>query len=97
MARKNHIDYRQTPITSMEVLTMRKMLLRKELTESEQRISNIWHKMFAPSPQALSSSPTQRLIAHISSASAMIDGALFGWKLYLRLRPMAGLFRRKKK
>ncbi len=60
-------------------------------------MADVWHAMFHPGKDDEPASPTQRFMANISSASALIDGALLGWKLYRRLGGTFRLFRKLKK
>lgn len=97
MEQKKDTHEIQIPITSLETLTIRKRQLRRQLDESEDRAAVIWHDMFHQPTDEELNSPTKRLMATITSASALIDGALLGWKLYRRLGGTLKLFRRKKK
>lgn len=94
--RKNNVSP-QMCIDSLEALCARKEQLREELDTAEERVAGIWHDMFRQPTAEEMSSPTKRLMATLTSASALIDGALLGWKLYRRLGGTVSLFRRKKK
>lgn len=84
-------------IDSIEALCARKEQLRGELDVVEERMSGIWHEMFRQPTAEELGSPTKRLLATITSASALIDGALLGWKLYRRFGGAKSWFRRRKK
>lgn len=84
-------------IDSLETLQLYKEQLRNELCSSEERLGDLWESMFRQPTAEDMSSPTKRLMAKVSSASALIDGAILGWKLYCRLGGTLRLFKRKKK
>ncbi len=92
---KNVSDVTPT-IDSLEVLTQYKSQLQAEMDTSEEQLATIWNEMFrSPTAEELNS-PTKRIMATITSASALIDGALLGWKLYRRFGGALKLFSRKK-
>lgn len=95
---KNRTASKTLPdIDSLEILDIYKQQLQTELDTSEERIATIWGAMFRQPTAEELNSPTKRIMATISSASALIDGALLGWKLYRRLGGAISLFNRKKK
>lgn len=93
------IKKERTPISivSLETLSMRKQQLRDDLDVSEEKLADIWTALFRKPTEEELNSPTKRVLATITSASAMIDGALLGWKLYRRLGGTVSLFRKRRK
>lgn len=84
-------------IDSLETLQMRKNELDTELQESEDKLSDIWNKMFHQPTEEEMASPTQRAMSLISSSMGLIDGAILGWKLYKKFGKGLSLFKKKKK
>lgn len=97
MQQKKKKEHTPISITSLESLCMRKQQLRDDLDDSEEKLADIWTALFRKPSEEELNSPTKRVLATITSASAMIDGALLGWKLYRRLGGTVSLFRKKKK
>jgi len=97
MQKKNRKDHAPISIVSLETLSIRKQQLREDLNDSEEKLSDIWNAMFRQPSEEELASPTKKILASITSASAIIDGALLGWKLYRRLGGTVKLFRKKKK
>jgi hypothetical protein len=97
MQKKTNKVPAQVTIDSLEALNTYKEQLRGELDIREERVADIWQEMFRQPTQEELNSPTKRLVSTIASASALIDGALLGWKLYRRLGGTVSLFRKKRK
>ena len=97
MQQKNNKAHDTIVIDSLEALATRTQQLKDDIDSAEERLATIWHDMFRQPTAEEMSSPTKRLMATITSASALIDGALLGWKLYRRLGGTSKWFRRKKK
>lgn len=97
MRTKNNTEHATVGIVSLETLEIRKQQLREDLDKSEEKLADLWNAMFRQPSEEELGSPTKRILATITSASAVIDGALLGWKLYRRLGGTVNLFRRKKK
>lgn len=94
---KNRTSSITPNIDSLEDLLLRKQQLQEELETSEEHLSNIWNAMFRQPSDEDMKSPTKRIMANIASASALIDGALLGWKLYRRLGGTIKIFSSRKK
>lgn len=84
------------PIHTLEDLELQKYELRKQLNDSETKLSETWNKMFRNPADTDEFSPTQKALSIASSAAGLIDGALLGWKLYKRFGKAASFFRKKK-
>lgn len=69
---------------SLEAIRAKKTELNKEIEASEQEISALWNATFRAKKYD-PNSKTQRFMAFASTASGIIDGALFGYKLYRKL------------
>lgn len=89
-------DLKDIQIESLEALDARKRELTAEISKSEEKLAGIWNDMFH-NPEEDTSSPTQRALNFVSSATGVIDGALLGWKLYNRFGKGLKLFKKKKK
>lgn len=66
---------------SLEAIKTRKTELHNEINASEKNLSALWNATFH-AKKIDSTSTTQKLLAYASTASGIIDGVLFGWKLY---------------
>ncbi len=97
MRTKVNTEHAPIKIVSLETLDIRKQQLRDDLNKSEEQLADLWNVMFRQPSEEELGSPTKRLLATITSASAVIDGALLGWKLYRRLGGTVNLFRKRKK
>lgn len=97
MQKKNKKEHIPISIISLETLRMRKQQLRDDLDSSEEQLAETWNAIFRQPTEEELNSPTKRVLATITSASAMIDGALLGWKLYRRLGGTVRLFKKKRK
>lgn len=70
--------------SSLDTIMARKAELSKEIKACEKDISTLWNATFH-AKKIDSSSKTQRFLSFATTASGIIDGALFGWKLYKKL------------
>ncbi len=83
-------------IDSLQALRERKKEIRKQINDSEGKISYIWNEIFhKPSPSELAS-PTKRAVKLLYNSAGIIDGAIFAWKIYQKFSG-AKLFLKKKK
>lgn len=60
-----------------------------QINSKEEDISKLWDNLFhekEPARSGLFGSPTQRALDIVSSSTALIDGALLGWKLYRKFK-----------
>ncbi len=60
-----------------------------QINRKEEDISKLWDNLFhekEPARSGLFGSPTQRALDIVSSSTALIDGALLGWKLYRKFK-----------
>lgn len=69
---------------SLDTIRAKKNELNDEIKACEKEISSLWNATFH-AKKIDSTSKTQRLLSFASTASGIIDGALFGWKLYKKL------------
>lgn len=96
MPKNKNVSNVTPDINSLDALTQYKLQLQEEMDTSEEQLATIWNEMFhSPTAEELNS-PTKRIMATITSASTLIDGALLGWKLYRRFGGALKLFHRKK-
>lgn len=72
---------------NMTLLTIRarKAELQKDIDKSSDAIKQQWKNLFH-SKQLPAYSPTQRFLSIASSSAGIIDGALFGWKIYRKFK-----------
>lgn len=70
---------------SLLEIRARKAELKSQIDVSGEEIRGIWNGMFHQ-PSLSTLSPTQRFLSIVSSSAGIIDGALFGWKLYRKFK-----------
>lgn len=85
-----------TSLETLEQIKLEKDNLHAEMLLREQKMAEIWNATFRePTPEE-QSSPTKKAIAWLTASAGLIDGALFGWKLYRRFGSAIKPFRKKK-
>jgi hypothetical protein len=72
---------------SLADIRNRKETLLKGIREDNAKMSKLYHSLFE-TPEALKSSslPSQRLKSFFSLGSGILDGFLFGWKIYRKFK-----------
>lgn len=97
MTTDNSLEYNALSIDSLEALRLRQAEMKKQLTESEDKLAGIWNELFHEAPAKALTSPTQRAMSFLTSSAGIIDGALLGWKLYRKFgNGKMRLFKKKK-
>lgn len=77
----------QTEFSSLADIRLRKDLLRKDIVAEDERIKDLWHKLFTrPSALSKSASPSKRLSSMLSMGAGALDGAILAWKLYRKFK-----------
>lgn len=71
--------------TSLQTIRDKRAELQKQLEESETEIKGLWDGLFHRE-EVSSLSPTQKFLSFATSSAGIIDGVLFGWKLYRRFK-----------
>lgn len=72
--------------SSLLAIRAKKTELRKQISEQEKEIKVLWNGLFHQEKSRMPQTPTQRLMSMASTSMSLIDGAIFGWKLYKRFR-----------
>ena len=97
---KKHQSYKMKSetnydIDSLAMLRTSKVMVRKELDDSEEKLGNIWNALFHQPAALKSSSPTQKALALVTNYAGIIDGAILGWKLYRKFGKMTKTLQKK--
>ena len=75
--------------------------IQNKISAKEERLARLWHSLSEDDPkrvkQRRSASMIQRGIALAADSTEIIDGLIFGWRLYRRLGGSFKLFKRHKK
>lgn len=72
--------------SSLLAIRAKKTELRKQIHEQEKEIKGLWSGLFHKEKSSMPQTPTQRFMSMASTSMSLIDGAIFGWKLYKRFR-----------
>lgn len=72
--------------SSLLAIRAKKAELRKQISDQEKEIKGLWTGLFHQEKSRMPQTPTQRLMSMASTSMSLIDGAIFGWKLYKRFR-----------
>lgn len=73
----------QVSYTSLTDIETRRAELLKSIDDSNVKVNELWHSLTRREESA-ALSPTKRALTLISNSAGVIDGAIFGWKLYRR-------------
>ena len=88
-------------LDSLAALEERISEINGKISAKEERLASLWHSLSKDDPkrakQRHSSSIIQRGIAFAADSAEVIDGVIFGWKLYRRLGGTVKFFKRRKK
>ena len=63
--------------------------IEKDIEQSEKKITQLWNGTFHPTDDEKSSlfeSPTQKALNIVSSSANILDGVIFGWKMYRKFK-----------
>lgn len=71
--------------TSLLAIRARKAELQKDIDKRGDAIRVKWNNIFH-TKEVPSYSPTKRFLSIASSSAGIIDGALFGWKIYRKFK-----------
>lgn len=73
--------------TNLAEIQQQKALVQEQIRKSEQQIGEMYRSMFAPEPENPERGfPSQKLKKAFSVGTSLVDGFLFGWKLYKRFK-----------
>ena len=90
------------PIDSLDALHVRLSKARKDLAVQEERVSQTWNELFHKVNEAKAkrsnASALQRITLMAVDTAEVVDGLIFGWRLYRRLKDTSfNPFKKKKK
>ena len=72
--------------SSLLAIRAKKTELRKQISEQEKEIKVLWNGLFHQEKSRMPQTPTQHFMSMASTGMSLIDGAIFGWKLYKKFR-----------
>ncbi len=91
---------KQQPIDNIADLERHIAAIRSEIAVKEERLAALWRSLSQDDPkrvkQRKSSSIVQRGLAFAADTTEIIDGVVFGWRLYRRLSGMFNVFGKRK-
>lgn len=89
------------PIDNLVDLEKRIADVNEKIAAKEEHLAELWHSLSEDDPKRVkqrhSSSLIQRSIAFAADSTEIIDGVIFGWRLYRRFSGTFSLFSRHKK
>ena len=90
----------QQPIDNLADLERHIASIRSAIATKEERLATLWHSLSQDDPkrakQRHSASFIQRGIAFAADSAEVVDGVVFGWRMYRRLSGMFSVFGRRK-
>lgn len=69
---------------NLEELQEQRRQLNASLKTKEKEIADQWHSLFVQEEKSPFMTPTQKLLSYANTGAGLLDGALFGWKIYRR-------------
>ena len=67
---------------SLEAISDRKDVLLKEIRKDEKQVRQLWNQLFAKPEPMSALTPSKRISTMMSTGAGVLDGVIFGWKLY---------------
>lgn len=78
----------QTPkaYDSLEAISAHREALKKEIEKGNKELKEKWNDLFHPKERKVVKTRTQRLLSLANTGAGIIDGAIFGWKIYKKFK-----------
>lgn len=71
---------------SLEAIREHREALKKEIEKGNKELKEKWDDLFHPRERIVAKTRTQRLLSMANTGAGIIDGAIFGWKIYKKFK-----------